>query len=70
MSFEQQPRASTDGPISVNAIGDDRISISVTHDGREQSIEMSRYNAARVFAGMALILGIPLSKQVGKAISL
>jgi hypothetical protein len=32
------------------------------------SIRVSRFNAARIFGCMALLLGIPLSARIGKEI--
>jgi hypothetical protein len=64
---ERQPG---DGTASVQAPTDGVIAISVTTDGEAQAITMSRYNAWRVFGMLALMLGLPLSAKVGKAIKL
>lgn len=39
-------------------------------DGTEHTIVMSEFNASRVFAMLALMLGIPLAKTTRKAIKL
>lgn len=67
MSYKQPPRTPIDGPISVGRSGPD-INIHATHSGIEQSIVVTEYNAARIFASLSLILGIPLPSSVGKAI--
>ncbi len=75
-------RSPKDGPVSVNRLGDDRICISaetlnlnpvedpINNYWRESPhyLEMSEYNAWRIFGMLAIILGIELPKKVGKEI--
>ena len=72
--YVQAKRLDTDGPMSVQRQRDDNgnegFLLSVTSNGVEQSIHMSEFNASRVFATLALLLGIQLSKTVGKAITM
>lgn len=69
--FKQAPRTERDGPFTIHWPGDDgTVIISVTDNGAEQTIRMSEYNAARLLGGLALVLGVPLSARVSKAIKL
>ena len=68
MAFKQAPRTPIDGPMGVNRIDNDTLVVNVTHNGEEQSLVMSEHNAARVFGGLALMLGITLPSTLGKAI--
>jgi hypothetical protein len=61
-------RKPSDGPMSVNRPSDGEIAISVTTNGEMSGITMSEFNAWRVFGSLAIMLGIPLSKEAGKAI--
>lgn len=71
MSFEQAPRRPEDGSVSIlRAHDQELLLVKVTHDGQEQTIVMSEYNAARVFGMLALMLGIELPTKLGMAIHL
>ena len=70
MAFVQAPRSDTDGPVSVKRPDDGFVVVEVTSAGKVESILMSEYNASRVFGMLAVMLGIPLSRDVGKAIKL
>lgn len=68
--FKQAPRQPTDGPVSVNRNDDDTLTLIATTDGRDGSIRVSEYNAARLFGILGLMLGIELPPSIGKAIKL
>ena len=63
-------RKPSDGPMGVSRPRDGEIMITATTTGEMQSIVMSDYNAWRTLGVLAMMLGIPLSKEVGKAIKL
>lgn len=66
---KQPERGPKDGPVSVNRAGEGRLVISAANTGEEpRSIEMSEYNAWRVFGSLALMLDIKLPPALGKAI--
>lgn len=75
---KQPPRESCDGEIHVSTLGaaadehgyHKRFVISVMHDGRSQSMEMSGFNLWRLFGALSLFLGVRLAKKVGKSINL
>lgn len=67
--LQQPARSPVDGPIAVRRIGD-VIIIEAKQGGIETRVEMSEYNAWRAFGCLALMLEIPLSPQVAKAINL
>lgn len=56
-------RTERDGAMSVQRIGDS-IWIDVTSDGFAAQVGMSEYNANRVFASLAAVLGIELPKRI------
>lgn len=68
--LKQPERLPTDGAVEVRREGDDGIVLTVHSAGSAQSVFMSGYNAWRALGMMAIILGIPLGKKVGKAIKL
>jgi hypothetical protein len=72
MTFKQAPRTEKDGQISVSRMPNERdtLVISVTHDGVQQALTLSEHNASRIFGLLSMMLEIPLSKAVGKAIKL
>ena len=70
MSFVQADRQATDGAVNVRRIGDDRLMVAVVNGGAGAAIELSEFNASRIFAMLALMLEIPLPKAIGKAIKL
>jgi hypothetical protein len=61
-------RKPSDGPMSVNRPGPGEITIAAETNGEIQTLTMSEFNAWRTFGCLAMMLGIPLSKEVGKAI--
>jgi len=68
-------RGPKDGPVEVRRLSDDRISISsVTNlegDMKDHHwMELSEYNAWRIFAMLALILGVQLPAKIGKEIKM
>jgi hypothetical protein len=67
---KQPKRAPSDGAIAVRRLPDGRIVISVVTNGIEGGVFMGEFNAWRVFGALALILGIKLSKKLGKSIYL
>ena len=70
MNFKQPPRGPADGGMHVAYINDDTLVIAVDHAGDAQSLILSEYNASRVVAALALLLGIRLNSQDAKAIKL
>ena len=66
MSFAQAERLPSDGGINVQRVGT-HVMVSVDGGG---SVLMSQYNAARVLAGLSVLLGAPLAKATQKAIRL
>lgn len=69
-AFKQAERRPGDGSVSVTREADDRIVVVVKTDDKIQFIEMSEYNASRVFALIGLMLGIQLPAALGKKIKL
>jgi hypothetical protein len=69
MAITMPQRGPTDGAFSVRRVGDD-IHIAVTQGDSTTEVEMSEYNAWRVFGCLALMLHIPLPKRVASAIRL
>lgn len=64
-------RRPLDGPVSVSRLGDgdeEMLRIAVETDGETKYLEVSPYNAARVFGMLAMFLEIPLPARIGKAI--
>jgi hypothetical protein len=60
MAFKQAERKPVDGGITmrrgVGGEADGTFVVSVTHDGQPQTIVMTAYNAARVFATLGVML--------------
>lgn len=70
-SFSMPERKPSDGAVGVNrAPGNDALTLTATTDGIEQSMTVSPHNAARLFALLSLMLGIPLPAKLGKEIRL
>lgn len=65
----QPERKSYDGPVSVQRVGD-YIDVQATDTDTMSNLHMSEYNAWRVFAMLAIVLGIELPKSVGKLIKM
>lgn len=68
-------RAPCDGSVGVSRMlasdeGGDRVLVTVTTNGEDQTICMSPFNAARVLSALSLVLDLPLSKAAQKAIRL
>ena len=61
-------RKPSDGPMGVSSPSEDEITITAMTNGEMQAVTMSKFNAWRTLGCLALMLGIPLSKDVGKAI--
>lgn len=61
-------RKPSDGPMAVNRPGPGLLTITAETNGETQAITMSEFNAWRTFGCLAMLLGIPLSKEVGQAI--
>jgi len=68
----QQPtREPEDGAVSVRRETiDGRERILLSCGEHQEGLELSPYNAWRIFGMLSIILELPLSKQVGKAIKL
>lgn len=67
--LQQPARQSFDGPCVVRRIGE-VIIVESTQNGMTTRVEMSEYNAWRVFGCLALMLEIPLPERISKAINL
>lgn len=63
--FEQPPKLDGDGDVSVQ-----RIDAYFLLKCGDESMLVSGYNACRLFGCIALMLGIPLGRKIGKAIKL
>lgn len=63
---KQPERSASDGPVSVTRPAANKIAICATTDGQGGELVMSEYNAWRVFAMLAVILGIPLPAKARK----
>ncbi len=70
MAFKQAERLVGDGLVRVHHNDDESLTVSVMRNGTIEHITLSEFNAARVFGMIGLMLGIPLTKAVGKAIKL
>ncbi len=70
MTIKMPPSQAGDGAMLIKRLDDGKIVIDATIDGVTYHIEVSAYNAWRVFGCLALMLGIPLPKATGKAIKL
>lgn len=66
----QPARSPSDGPINVDNTSSSRLRISVETDGVMGTIEIGYFNAWRLFAILALMLGVPLPKKLAKEIVL
>ena len=60
-------RQPTDGPVSATR-ENGNIRIAVETAGERRSILMGEHNAWRIFGLLAVMLGLPMTKEVGKAI--
>lgn len=67
--LEMPGREANDGPIGVSRDGRG-IRISVVNAGKAEAIDCSEYNAWRILGALSLMLGVPLSKEAGRAIKL
>ena len=70
MTYEMPPRQTIDGPVSVDRPDPGWIGITVETNDTPARVTMSEYNAWRVFGLLSVMLGLPLSKVVSKAIKL
>lgn len=71
MGFKQAKRGPKDGRVELARDREtEDLFLMVTHYDKEQHLRMSPYNASRVFAMLALLLEIPLTPKVGKAIKM
>lgn len=59
-----------DSPPGVKWVTDDLLEIWCKTDGRTERITLSARNAWQLFGLLALMLGLPLSKKLGKMIHL
>jgi hypothetical protein len=66
----QPPRAEGDGAVSLKRRPDGGFYLNVAQDGEERCVRMSTYNAWRVFAMFATMLGVPIPKRIAKTIFL
>lgn len=70
MSFKQAERLLGDGAVAVGRNAPGHMTIDVTTGTTTQTITCSEFNAARLVGMLSLMLGIPMTKAVGKAIKL
>lgn len=66
--FKQALREPEDGAVSIHRVTDDKGHERLLIRCGEAAIESSFYNASRIFGMLSLMLEIPLSKAIGKAI--
>lgn len=64
--LKQPDRLPDDGSVRVECSGHNHSLVYIEVDG--QNIMMSQYNAWRLFGMLALLLKIPLTRAVAKAI--
>ena len=62
---ELPKRQPADGPINMSRVHEG-IAMTVTTHGREESIVMSDYNAARVLCALCLFFDVPMPKKLLK----
>jgi hypothetical protein len=67
--YRHPERSESDGPVHVERI-ENGLRLRVEHAGREQSIELSYYNAGRLFGTLAFMLGIELPNKIARALKL
>lgn len=70
MSFKQADRLPDDGAMGVQRLDNGNLLLSVETAGKEQSMEVSDYNAARLFGSIAFFLGLPLPSKISKEIKM
>lgn len=63
------PRAPDDGPIGIRKDRGEYVLLT-TQCGVESELRVSPHNAWRLFGSLALMLGIPLPKAIGRLIRL
>lgn len=73
--FTMPQREHDDGPVRVERCFDvdgnrERIFISCMTDGKQSDISCSPYNAVRILAALALVLGVRLARGVERKIKL
>ena len=73
---EGPARLPADGAVGVRRHDDEwarnpMFEIYVEHaNGKSSSIEVSEFNARRIFGSLSILLGLPLSSKVGKSIKM
>lgn len=69
--FQMPERHLEDGVVVVRRATEfDTIEVSVERANCFETLRMSEYNAWRLLGCLSVLLGLPLSKEVGKAIKL
>lgn len=68
--FKQAARLPSDGAAGVQRVSDSHLAINVTNDGKPESLMLSEFNASRVLAMLALMLGVKIDKAHAKGIKL
>jgi len=66
---KEHVRSKVDGPVGVQRIGGDII-IDVVHDGEEERIVCSEFNARRILGALSVLLQVPLSASAAKSIKM
>ena len=68
---DKPQRLPTDGAILVEKLPHTgHVMVSVTSEGHTEVILMSTWNARRVFASLAVVLGLPLQKKIAESIEM
>jgi hypothetical protein len=72
--FDMPMRRNDDGEVSVERIddgaGNESIAISCSSGGLRRGFVCSPYNAVRILASLAMVLGVRLAKAAERAIRL
>lgn len=66
---DQPDRSTSDGAVECHRVGD-LLVVTAVQNGHETRLTLSEYNAWRVFAILAVMLGIALPKKLMKCIKL
>lgn len=71
MAYKQPARTNIDGPLSVHRLGTtDLVEVTVETNGTVDQIVCTEFNASRMLAMLAVVLGVRIHVQDAKAIRL
>lgn len=68
--FKQAERLSADGAVNVSVTGSQYYSITVTNDGKDESLLVSEFNASRLLAMLSFMLGVKIAPADAKRMRL